>query len=71
MYVRDIDTAIEIRESTDGSPAALRACVRVDAHRGAAAVGDKPGVTQSLDFYRIGSRSKYVRLFMHAFPIVR
>lgn len=26
--------------------------------RGAAAVGDKPGVTKSLDFYRIGSRSK-------------
>lgn len=34
-------------------------------NRGAAAVGDKPGVTKSLDFYRIGSRSKYVRLFVY------
>ncbi len=29
--------------------------------RGAAAVGDKPGVTKSLDFYRIGSKSRCVR----------
>jgi hypothetical protein len=44
--------------SNVGKSTLLNLLLGIRSRRGAAAVGDKPGVTQSLDFYRLGPRDR-------------